>query len=121
MSEHERNGLDRLNTARVPASGGLPDALRSRVRRRRWGRRARNAGGATLVLVALVAGAAVMLRPPTAPGEGGDHGAHLGPVLTIDDPMFDGLDGLDGRGTTPQTSMRWRAGSRLSDDLGLEI
>ena len=39
-------------------------------------------------------------------------------VLTIDDPMFDGLD--QGRGAAP-ADPRWRAGARLDVDWVLEM
>src|SRR5690606_14580550 len=116
-----RCAMDELKTIEFGDAGVMPEALRARLRRRRWARRTLQAGGAGLVLVALVGGAAVLLGSPTGPDRGRELGGRLGPVLSIDDPMFDGLDGFDGRGATPRSSVRWRAGSWLSGELSLEI
>ena len=98
-------------------AGTLPGELRRALRRRRIMRRGRGLAGSAVVL-ALLAAVGVFVADPDRDGmdmQGWNDGA----VISIDDPMFDALDGI-GDGIGGGVDTRWRAGARLnSEAIGL--
>ncbi len=108
--------MDELKAMEFGDAGAMPDALRARVQRRRMVHRARVGGGMLCVLLVAVVG--VMLARPSASTPTMD-GWRDGAVISIDDPMFDALDG--GRGGLGSDLTRWRAGARLDGDWALEM
>ncbi|MAO25124.1 MAG: hypothetical protein CMJ35_06750 [Phycisphaerae bacterium] len=108
--------MDELKAVEFGDAGGLPDAVRSRVRRRRAVRRVRGLAGSAAVL-ALCAVVGVFVIGPGDHGAG-VHGRSDGAVISLDDPMFDALD--QGRGMG-RVDTRWRAGARLDGDWVWEM
>ncbi len=106
--------MDELKPIEVADAGGLPDAVRARVRRRQVVHRARIGAGA--VCVVLVAMAGVMMVRPGGQSQQGSWQNNA--VITIDDPMFDALD--EGYRNN-RVDTRWRAGARLDGDWVLEM
>lgn len=106
--------MDELKPIEVADAGGLPDAVRARVRRRRVVHRARV--GASVVCVVLVALAGVMMVQvdDETTRDAWEHNA----VISLDDPMFDALD--EGYRNN-RVDTRWRAGARLDGDWVLEM
>lgn len=106
--------MDDLKPIEVAETGGLPDTVRARVRRRRVVHRARvGAGVVCLVLVALVGVVMVQMDDATT-RDAWEHNA----VISLDDPMFDALD--EGYRNN-RVDTRWRAGTRLDGDWVLEM
>ena len=106
--------MDELKPIEVADAGGLPEALRSRVRRRRVVHRARVGGGVVCVLLVAVVG--VLVGRPGGQSQQGSWQNNA--VITIDDPMFDALD--EGYRNN-RVDTRWRAGARLDGDWVLEM
>ena len=106
--------MDELKPIEVADAGGLPEALRSRVRRRRVVHRARVGGGVVCVLLVAVVG--VLVGRPGGQSQQGSWQNNA--VITIDDPMFDALD--EGYRNN-RVDSRWRAGARLDGDWVLEM
>lgn len=106
--------MDELKRVEFGDAGALPEALRSRVRRRRVVHRARVGGGVVCVLLVAVVG--VLVGRPGGQSQQGSWQNNA--VITIDDPMFDALD--EGLGNS-RVDTRWRAGARLDGDWVLEM
>ena len=106
--------MDEMKTGSFGDSGGLPDAVRTTVRRRRAMHRAK-AGGAVLCVVLVAALGVLMTRPGV---EATKEAWREGAVISIDDPMFDALDRGFGEN---RVDPRWRAGVRLDGDWVLEM
>lgn len=105
-----------VNESSLERASGLPDAVRAKVRGRRRAVRVRNVSTGVFVF-ALVGGIGLIAMQQLGQG-GADMDRIDRSVLTIDDPMFDGLD--QGRGAAP-ADPRWRAGARLDVDWVLEM
>ena len=105
-----------VNESSLEQSSGLPDVVRARVRGRRRMVRVRNVTTG-LCVFALVGGVGLVAMQQLGQG-GADMDRIDRSVLTIDDPMFDGLD--QGRGAAP-AEPRWRAGARLDVEWVLEM
>lgn len=108
--------MDELKAVEFGDAGAMPEVLRARVRRRRVAHRVRIGGGVVLG-VALVAMAGVFFSQAGPAGSGVD-GWRDGVVISIDDPMFDALDRVEGNN---RVDTRWRAGARLDGDWALEM
>lgn len=108
--------MDEFKAVEFGDAGAMPVALRARLKRRRAARRVRGLAGSAVVL-ALCAAVGVYVMPPM------EHtpstpGWRAGAVITLDDPMFDALDGGNG---DQRMDTRWRAGARLDGDWVLEL
>jgi len=106
--------MDELTKMEVGDAGALPEALRTRVRRRQVVHRARVGGGILCVL--MVAAVGVLVGRPG--GQSQHDSWQNNAVITIDDPMFDALD--EGYRNN-RVDTRWRAGARLDGDWVLEM
>lgn len=106
--------MDEMKTGSFGDSGGLPDAVRICVRRRRVVHRAKTAGAAVCVVIVATIGVVVSRPADQSAGDAWRHGA----VISIDDPMFDALDRGVGEN---RVDPRWRAGARLDGDWVLEM
>lgn len=108
--------MDEFKTIEFGDAGALPAALRTKLKRRRLVRRTRGVAG-SVVIVALCAAVGVyvmqpMEHTPSTPGW------RAGAVITLDDPMFDALDGVN---RDQRIDTRWRAGARLNEGLVLDL
>ena len=106
--------MDELTKMEVGDAGALPEALRTRVRRRQVVHRARVGGGVVCVLLVAVVGVLVGQVDDETTRGAWEHNA----VITIDDPMFDALD--EGYRNN-RVDTRWRAGARLDGEWVLEM
>tara|TARA_E500000318_G_scaffold42553_2_gene40695 strand:- start:845 stop:1165 length:321 start_codon:yes stop_codon:yes gene_type:complete len=106
--------MDELKPIEVADAGGLPDAVRARVRRRRVVHRARVGGGVVCVLLVAVVGVLMVQVDDETTRGAWEHNA----VISLDDPMFDALD--EGYRNN-RVDSRWRAGARLDGDWVLEM
>ena len=106
--------MDELKPIEVADAGGLPDAVRSRVRRRRVVRRTRVGAGVVCVMLVAVVGVMMVQVDDKPTRDAWEHNA----VISLDDPIFDALD----QGyRNNRVDTRWRAGARLDGDWVLEL
>jgi hypothetical protein len=108
--------MDEFKTIDFGDVGVLPDALRTKLKRRRGVRRVRQFAGSAMI-VALCAAAGVYMTQPIKQTPS-TAGWHAGAVITLDDPMFDILDEVNG---DQRVDTRWRAGAWLDGDWALEM
>ena len=106
--------MDELKPIEVADAGGLPDAVRARVRRRREVHRARLGAGVVCVVLVAVVGVMMVQVDDETSRDAWEHDA----VISLDDPMFDALD--EGYRNN-RADTRWRAGARLDGDWVLEM
>lgn len=106
--------MDELKPIEVADPGGLPDAVRARVRRRRAVHRARAGAGVVCVMLVAMVGVMMVQVNDEQPRDAWEHNA----VISLDDPMFDALD--EGYRNN-RVDTRWRAGARLDGDWVLEM
>ncbi|MEZ6163297.1 MAG: hypothetical protein R3B67_02565 [Phycisphaerales bacterium] len=107
--------MDELKRGEFGDAGAMPEMLRARVRRRRVVHRVKMGGAGLCVLLVAVVG--VLIARPGV--EVRNDGWRDGAVISIDDPMFDALDG--GRGQPGGDLTQWRAGARFDGDWVLEM
>lgn len=107
--------MDELKRVEFGAAGAIPEMLRARLRRRRVVHRVKMGGAGLCVVMVAVLGV-VMARPGDQSPQDSWRG---GAVISIDDPMFDALDG--GSGQPGGDLTRWRAGARVDGDWVLEM
>jgi len=108
--------MDEFKAVEFGDAGAMPVALRARLKRRRAARRVRGLAGSAVVLALCAVVGVFLLKPmqqtPSVPGW------RAGAVITLDDPMFDALDGGNG---DQRVDTRWRAGTRLDGDWVWEM
>ncbi len=106
--------MDELKPIEIADAGGLPDAVRARVRRRRVAHRARVGVGVVCVMLVAAVGAMMVQVNDETSRDAWEHNA----AISLDDPMFDALD--EGYRNN-RVDTRWRAGARLDGDWVLEM
>lgn len=108
--------MDEFKTIEFGDAGALPETLRTKLKRRRAVRRVRGAAGSAVVVALCVAVGVYLMQPmeqtPSTPGW------RAGAMITLDDPMFDALDGGNG---DQRVDTRWRAGARFNEELVLDL
>ncbi|MFG0298284.1 MAG: hypothetical protein ACF8K1_01605, partial [Phycisphaerales bacterium JB047] len=80
--------MDELKPIEVADAGGLPNAVRAKVRRRRAVHRARAGAGVVCVMLVALIGVMMVQVHDGPVRDAWEHNA----IISIDDPMFDALD-----------------------------